>query len=437
MNSYQIKKILFITNVGFFGGADYYFIDIIKGMKDRVFDHEVYIVQDSNETELKNLCDKFKKGGIKYSVVQSQKGMYSRIIKQRCLDIKQRKPDIIHFNQREPSSNRFEMAAAYKLQIPFVATNHLPIIEKGKTKNSLPKTPSGLREWAYPWEADAYIVESDKNCEMLILNQGIEKHKIYIIHYGLGFEKFKRKGKNNDILSGFGIMPEHFLIGSIGSLHRQKAQHIFIRAAAEMLKKGLSKDVRFVICGKGERELELRNLIRQLGLNDYFKLMGYIDRSMVPKILSEFDIFCMSSDIEGQPYAILEALLAGVPVVSTAVGGVMDIVENGKNGFLVRKGDYIEMAKKLTELVENDSLRERLASNTVNSIDDRYKMSTMLDKTEGLYRKLCGAAHKRKVSKSLKFRYLVGEIVDYLWPLLGPTEKYLLQFISKSSKCII
>lgn len=426
-----MKKILFITNIGVFGGADYYFIDIIRGMRNRGFDHEVYIVQEDGATGLKVLCDELRKANITYTVTQSCNGSYSQIIKQRCSDIKHRRPDIIHFNQRSPDSNRFEMAAAYRLQIPFIATSHLPTIKSGRTKIGFPKVPSALREWAYPWEADAYIVESDKNLEMLISNQGIRKDKIHIIHYGLEFNKFKGQKRNHEILFTYGIRPEHFVIGSVGNLHLQKAQHIFIMAAAEMVKVGVSKDVRFIICGMGQREHELRNLIKQYQLEDYFKLIGYIDHALIREVLSRFDIFCISSDIEGQPYAILEALLVGIPVVSTAVDGVVDIIENGKNGFLVPKGDHIKMAKKLTELVENDILRERIVSNTESSIDDRYKMSTMLDKTEEIYNKVWQNGTMRMSFKNVRFRCHTGRGIDVLWPVLWPAEKYILKPISK------
>ena len=426
-----MNKILFITNIGVFGGADKYFISIIKGMTNRGYSQEVYIVPNKGETGLKTLCKEMVEADVKYTVIQPLRGSYSRIIKQRCSDIKQKRPDVIHFNQRDPSSNRFEMAAAYRLQIPFVATSHLPTIKSGRTKIGFPKVPSALREWVYPWEANAYIVESAKNKEMLVLNQGIARNKIHVVHYGLDFEKMRRRERNHEVLSAYGIRPEHFVVGSVGNLHPNKAQHVFIMAAAEMKKAKQYKDVRFFICGGGKREQELKSLIKQYRLEDCFKLTGHIDHALLPEVLSRFDVFCMSSNLEGQPFAMLEALLSGLPVVSTAVDGVVDIIKDGKNGFLVPKGDHIEMAKRLIQLIENDDLRARIASGTVSSIDDRYKMSTMLDKTEKVYNKVRLNVPKRITLNDSKVKYLVEKGIDVLWPVIWPMEKYFLQPVSK------
>ncbi|RJQ51432.1 MAG: glycosyltransferase family 1 protein [Nitrospiraceae bacterium] len=420
-----MDKILFVTNV-VYGGARQYYIDLITGVKNNGRRTEAYIVSRPGEKGLEGLCRELEQAAVRYTVRQPLEGNYNQIIRQRCTDIRLCNPDIIHFNQGGPACTRLEMAAARRLQIPFVATSHLPTIKSGKTRNGFPKTPLSLREWCYPWEADAYIVESDRNKEMMTVNQGIPEDKIHVIHYGLDFGKFKREERNHEVLSPYGIAPEHFVIGSIGDLNWRKAQHVLIAAAAEILKKGLFGNIRFIIFGAGEKETELKDLIDRLGIGDCFKLAGRIDRSLVPEVLSRFDIFCMSSDIEGQPYAMLEALLAGLPVVSTAVDGVVDILKNGKNGLLVPKGDHAALASALTELIEDDGLRGKIASNAESSIDQRYRMSAMIERTEKVYQEVRAGAAIKKGRKGLRFRRVTGNIIDVLLPVLGPVEKYIL-----------
>jgi len=424
------KKILFVAPISVYGGGDIYFLDIIRGMKSRGYALEVWFFPRADQTGLGKFCDELKKAKVGYSVKPSPSGAYSRIVSQFCRGIKELNPAIIHFNQGAPSCNRLQMAAAYKLGIPFVSTSHLPIINNGRARFGFPKTPLALREWCYPWEADSYITTTQRNAELMIVNQGISRSKIDVISLGLDFEKFNRKDKNYQIFSAYDIKPHHFVIGSVGNLNARKAQHIFIKAAATMKKRVLSKDIRFVLCGGGEREQELKELIKECGIDDCFKLVGHIDRSLIPEVLGRFDIFCMSSDMEGQVYTILEALRCGLPVVTTAAGGIEN-VEDGRNGFLVPKGDYNEMAKRLTQIVEDDVLREKMVDYAVSSIDARYTLPVMLDKTEGVYEKVLSAAPSRKRGGNFQFRYAIGEVLDFFYPVLYPFEKYVLQSAAK------
>ncbi|KKP31654.1 MAG: Glycosyl transferase group 1, partial [Candidatus Woesebacteria bacterium GW2011_GWE2_31_6] len=87
------------------------------------------------------------------------------------------------------------------------------------------------------------------------------------------------------------------------------------------------------IIGEGEERQNLENMASNLGISDSVVLKGFVDNAR--SLLSGFDIFCMPSRSEAMPYALLEAGLAGLPVIATSVGGIPEIIESGINGILV------------------------------------------------------------------------------------------------------
>lgn len=393
-----MKKILYITNIGSYGGAEQYFLDVIVGLARRGYNVEVYLVPESAAPGLEAFVRKLQDAKIVYSVVKRVTGVYSQIIDERCRDIAQRKPDLIHFNQGGPGCNRIEMAAAYRLSVPFVATSHDPSFEGRKAgRLKIMSLVEALYGWIYPWEADRYIVVSNTNRNLLTLNHRISPEKIDVIHLGLDIKSFRRP-RNEEVLSAFGILPEHFVIGSVGALNWYKAQHIYIYAAAEMIANGAPENVRFILCGSGKREKELKELVRECKLDSRFLITGYIEHALIPDVLSRIDVFCLSSDIEGQPYALLEALAAGLPVVSTDVGGVADVIKDGVNGFVVPKGDYIALADKLRVLVENAQLCSQMGAAALRSVNERYRTERMIQETEMVYKKLLSEPIHRKGS---------------------------------------
>ena len=112
--------------------------------------------------------------------------------------------------------------------------------------------------------------------------------------------------------------------------------------------------------GQGPQLDELIALHEESRLGDRFRFLGY--RSDVPRLASGFDIFCMSSHHEGLPVAVMEALVLGIPVVSTDVGGIGEIVTDGREGLLVPVGSPELLARALLDLADDPERREACAA---------------------------------------------------------------------------
>ena len=146
------------------------------------------------------------------------------------------------------------------------------------------------------------------------------------------------------------------MIGIVARLSAQKAHHVLLEAFAVL--RGSQPEARLVVVGGGPREQELRELATELGLGDSIQFTGMLRD--VPAVLPAFDVSCLSSVHEGVPIALIEAMAAGVPIVASDCGAVRDIVEDGKQGYLVPVGDVDRFADRLHLLAGDANLRARL-----------------------------------------------------------------------------
>ncbi len=170
------------------------------------------------------------------------------------------------------------------------------------------------------------------------------------------------------------------VIGTIANFYKTKGLEYLIKAAAEMTKaRPLSADKgrAFVaIIGDGEERKNLEKLIKEYKLEDRIKLLGRIPDAR--KYLKAFDVFVLPSLKEGFPWAILEAMSAGVPIVATKVGAVPEIIENNQSGFLVEPGNSQVLAKKITELINNPELQNKFVKNA-NQRLPQFSQQKMLE----------------------------------------------------------
>lgn len=158
------------------------------------------------------------------------------------------------------------------------------------------------------------------------------------------------------------------VIGSVGRLHPTKGLDILIRSLARVLLD--YPRAKAVLIGQGDDGSRLEAVARFEGVEDSVVFLG--ERHDVAELLPGFDIFVMASWHEGMPNALLEAMVSGVPVVATAVGGILEIVKDRETGLLVPPGDDRALAAGIIELVGNETLRRRLARQGKASVMERF-----------------------------------------------------------------
>jgi len=217
-----------------------------------------------------------------------------------------------------------------------------------------------------------------------------------LIRSGIDFASFRSAGTDaaHDEVAGrrvatraaLGVPPEVPVVVTVACLKPQKAPDDLLTVAGRVLRE--VPEVRFLVAGDGELRPQLEARIRDEGLEGRVTLLGW--RRDVPQLLRAADCFLLTSRWEGLPRAVLEALLAGLPVVATAADGVTDVVRDGVNGYVVPIGDSVRLAERLLELVRAPALRRRMGA-AAAALPDEFDIHAMVRRQETLYAELLRA----------------------------------------------
>lgn len=171
------------------------------------------------------------------------------------------------------------------------------------------------------------------------------------------------------------------VVGTMGSLAPVKNQALLVRACHRLLEKGLS--LRLEIAGEGTERAALESLIDSLGIGDRIRLTGHV--ADTPAFLRGLDIFVLPSDSEAHPNALSEAAACGLPCIASRVGGVPEIVDQGRVALLFERGDENALVDLLENLLLDKNCRTSLGHAAREFTAQRYSMDTMLERYKRLY----------------------------------------------------
>ncbi len=180
-------------------------------------------------------------------------------------------------------------------------------------------------------------------------------------------------------------------IGIIGRLVPVKNHRMLFRVAKGVKDKGLK--VKFLIIGDGKLSQELKDYAKELNIEDMVEFKGWIKD--LHGIYKELDIVALTSLNEGTPVSIIEAMAAARPVVAAKVGGVSDIVEDNKSGYLIGPKDDENFSKKLQDLIDDRNKRERFGEYAREVAKNRFLKERLINDIDRLYNTLL--SNRRRV----------------------------------------
>lgn len=183
-----------------------------------------------------------------------------------------------------------------------------------------------------------------------------------------------------------GLLPGARVALSVGSLTRQKAQHVLVEAFARL--RSRVPEAVLVLAGEGPLRSELESAVLRLGIADAVRLIG--PRRDVADLLEACDVFVLSSEREGLSVTLLEAMRAGRAAVATRVGGNGEAIADGETGLLVPAGDALGLAKALEALLGDPSRAATLGRAGRIRWAERFTAERMVAETEALYREALG-----------------------------------------------
>ena len=256
-----------------------------------------------------------------------------------------------HVHAHDSHSHTFAILAVFLFNI------NLPIIVHRRV--DFPIKNNFLSKWKYNHPSVKAIICTSNFIKKIIRPDIQKKAAIHAIHSGIDLLK-KKENKATDLRNEFNIPPSSHIIINLAAIAPHKDYFTFVDTAEVLIKKGM--DAFFLLIGGDGGEAKKINLyVRKKGLEDRLVLTGH--RTDVTNILHQSDLMLFTSKTEGLGGATLDALLAGTPVVSTEVGGVMEIIEDGVTGLTAPIGDAEKLAGQVVRLLNNQELRKLLIKN--------------------------------------------------------------------------
>lgn len=174
------------------------------------------------------------------------------------------------------------------------------------------------------------------------------------------------------------------VVGTAGPLEAVKGLPFFLGAAARVLATG--RDVEFVVAGAGPEEQNLRRLTRELGIAEHVTFLPNL--SDFTPALEAMDIFCLPSLSQGLGTVMLEAMALGRPVIATKVGGVFQVVHDGKTGLLVPPSNSAQLADRMLELLDDPLKARRLGQAAHEVVESQFNLERMVSQTADVYREM-------------------------------------------------
>lgn len=367
-------KVLHLISGGDTGGAKTHIISLIKGIDKLIEAKIICFIEDTFYYDAKS-------AGINIEVYEQKKRSDMSVVHRLVKEIERENYDIVHCHGARANFNAMFLKG--KIDKPLITTVHSDYKLDFKDNMYKRLVFTTLNTFALK-RFRHYIAISDTFKDMLV-ERGFKSEEIFTVYNGIDMEQKLEYVSKEEFLNRYKI--EHqgkIIVGIIARLDQVKDHQTFIKGAEILIKK--RKDIVFLIAGDGNDEKRLMALVQELGLKNHIHFLGFVKDQY--SFLNAIDINTLTSLSESFPYAILEGALMKKPIISTNVGGLKQLVEQGKNGYLVEVGDVEGLANKIDDLSLDKSRIKEMGENLYKKVEENFSSDTMARKHVKIYEQI-------------------------------------------------
>lgn len=228
---------------------------------------------------------------------------------------------------------------------------------------------------------DGWIVNSKAIADSVAYRTGIKRKRIAVLYNGLSTEKFRVALSAKEAKAKLGLPEDIIAITMIARLEPQKNYRMLVDAANIVIQQ--EPYVHFLVVGQGSMEKEIQEYVCSLRLSRKVIFLGR--RADIPEILAATDISVLTSDYEGLPNTIIEAMAAGKPIVCTDYQGFEEIMAHEENAMISPCGQAGKFAENILRLIRDEPLRRRISHNALQYAQKRFLPESMAKNLEAIY----------------------------------------------------
>ena len=366
-------RILYVIDALEFGGGERGFSQLSTGLNKKRF--KTYLASHP-DSKLEQMA---KRDNIPFIPIDMDRKVNFKTIAQLLSSINQNRIHIVH--SMGARADFFARMAVRKLpKTSLVCTVAMPV--EGFDIGFIRKIVYKIADRFSSRYVTQFIAVSKAIKEQLVRKRNIHSGRITVVYNGVELDQYNQNmNASEKTRHSLGITDDYPIIGTIGRLVYQKGYSHFLQAAKQVYEK--KKYVRFVIVGHGPEEDNLKNMAKSLGISHVCSFAGL--RRDIPELLSAFDVFVLSSVLEGLPRIVIEAMAMGRPIVATDIDGVSEELEDGKTGLLVPPKDAGALAKSIIDLLVDKAKSFQMGINARKTAEEKFGVDIMLKKVEKVY----------------------------------------------------
>lgn len=301
--------------------------------------------------------------------------------------IREFKPDIVHTHASKAGA--LGRKAAKSCNVPVIVhTFHGHVFHSyfGSVKTQLFK----LIERNLAKKSTGIIAISNiQKKELTELHTICQPSKVEVIPLGFDLLPFREKriSERQNVREHYGLVDSDIAIAIVGRIAAIK-DHAFFLDVIDNVLKSTSKSIKVFIVGDGPDRGVVEERVREINaqFNNSIIMTSWIED--IGTFNAGMDIICLSSKNEGTPVSLIEAQAANIPIVTTDVGGVRDIIDIDKTGFVVPQGDREMYTRKLLELCEDEKIRNKMSQNGWDYVHEKFHYTTLVKNMDRYYREL-------------------------------------------------
>lgn len=229
------------------------------------------------------------------------------------------------------------------------------------------------------------IVSNSREAKELFGKSFFPEENITVIPNGVDVTRFNRdKSPDLSLKKSLGISGDTYVIGTIANLRKEKEYPFLLIAFKQLLER--YPQLLLLCVGGGPLLNEIKSLAEELGVSDRTVFTGYVEN--VPDYLCLMDVLVLCSSKEGFPNALIQAMSMEVPVVASAVGGCLEIVDNTKDGYLFVPGDSEEFVSRVSSLIEQGELAVTFARKAKAKVHEHFTLEKMVQRYMDYFRNI-------------------------------------------------
>jgi len=284
--------------------------------------------------------------------------------------------DIIHAHLHKPIIGA--LAARFFMNIPVIVHEHCSIAYQGLQYSLFRFLLRILKR-----KARLYIAVSKATVNDLRHHANVDPAQIQVVYNAVDLEKFTpNPEKRNEIRNELNISPEDTVLGFVGRLSSVKGTELIIQALSLLLKKNPNYSAVFL--GRGEQQKQLIHDAEKLGIAHRVKFLGF--RGNVFEILNAFDIALMPSRKEGLPLTSLEYMGMKIPLISSGVDGLAEILTDQENAIVLKENTPSQLCESVLRITNDPVLRQSLIDNAYRYVQN-FSIPVFVNQINAIYRK--------------------------------------------------